>query len=65
MYCLYASVETMAKPKENPHRVVTFLNDRQMAALKKISAANFSAPVSALVRTAVNEFVMRKVKKKK
>ena len=55
----------MAKPKENPHRIVTFLSDRQMGVLKKISARNFNAPISALVRTAVEEFVARKEKKKK
>jgi hypothetical protein len=54
----------VAKPKENPHRIVTFLNDRQMAVLKKISAANFNASISALVRTAVEEFVKRQSKKK-
>jgi hypothetical protein len=54
----------MAKPTENPHRIVTFLSDRQMAVLKKISKANYGAPISALVRTAVEEFVEKKAKKK-
>jgi len=53
----------VAKPKENPHRIVTFLSDRQMAGLKKISAQNYDAPISALVRTAVEEFVTRRSKK--
>jgi hypothetical protein len=35
-----------------------------MAALKKISEENFNAPISALIRTAVEEFVERETKKK-
>jgi hypothetical protein len=56
----------MAKPTENqnPNRIVTFLSDTHMAALKKISEANFNAPISALIRTAVEEFVERQAKKK-
>jgi hypothetical protein len=52
MYAVFA----MAKPKENPHRVVTFLSDKQMATLQKISAKNFNAPISSLVRKGVEEF---------
>jgi hypothetical protein len=48
----------MARPKANPNRIVAFLNDKQMAALKKISERNL-APVSALVRKAVDEFLKR------
>jgi hypothetical protein len=54
----------MAKPKENPHRIVTFLSDRQMAVLKRMSKENYGAPISALVRTAVEEFVAKRAKKK-
>jgi hypothetical protein len=46
----------MARPKENPHRVVTFLSDKHMATLQKISAKNFNAPISSLVRQGVDEF---------
>jgi len=53
----------MAKLKENPHRVVTFLGDKQMAALKRISADNMGAPISALVRRAVDVFIEREKKK--
>jgi len=54
----------MAKPKENPHRIVTFLSDTQMAVLRKISARNYGTPISALVRKAVDEFCTRHGKKK-
>ena len=55
----------MAKPKENPHRIVTFLSDAQMDVLKRISKDNYDAPISSLVRRAVEEFVTRYAKKQK
>jgi hypothetical protein len=54
----------MAKPKENPHRVVTFLSDWQISVLRKISKKNYNAPISALVRESVQEFCTRHGKKK-
>jgi hypothetical protein len=55
--CVYSV--GMAKQKENPNRVITFLTDKQMAVLKKISAAHYGAPMSALVRQAVEEFCQK------
>ncbi len=49
----------MAKQKETPHRVIAFLTDKQMETLKKISAAHYDAPISALVRQAVDEFCQK------
>jgi hypothetical protein len=46
----------MAKPEQNPNRVVTFLSDRELAILKKISERNMGVPISALIRRAVEEF---------
>jgi hypothetical protein len=46
----------MAKPVENPNRVVTFLSNRQMSILKKLSDRSYGAPISALVRQAVEDF---------
>jgi hypothetical protein len=46
----------MAKPKENPNRVVTFLSNRQMSVLQKVSDRSYGAPISALVRQAVDDF---------
>ena len=50
--------KALGRPSKNPNRIVAFLNDEQMAALKKISERNL-APVSALVRKAVEEFLRR------
>jgi hypothetical protein len=50
----------MSKPKVHPNRVIAFLTDKQMATLKKISAAGYGTPISALVRQAVEEFCQKK-----
>jgi hypothetical protein len=54
---------SMAKPKENPHRVVTFLSNWQMSLLRKISDQNYRAPISSLVRQAVQEFCQKHLPK--
>lgn len=46
----------MAKPKKNTHRVVTFLSDEEWNVLRRIHQETL-APVSALVRKAVQKFV--------
>jgi hypothetical protein len=48
-----------ATSKENLVRVITFIQPETMEALKQISSKNFYAPISGLVRAAVEEFVKR------
>lgn len=53
----------MAKQTEYPNRVITFLSDKQMVVLKKISAESYDVPISSLVRKAVDDFCQKEGKR--
>jgi len=59
----FAGAEVKLRKSEFPHRVVTFLSDRQMNVLKKLSQVSYGTPISALVRRAVEEFCKKQEKK--
>jgi hypothetical protein len=50
----------MARPIQNPNRIITFLTNRQVAVLRKL-AKKRKTTVSALVREAVEYFTKQKV----
>jgi hypothetical protein len=52
-------VPFMVRPKKNPNRIVSFVSDEQMKELRKISEDNFGAPISLLVRRAIEEFITK------
>ena len=49
----------MSRPKKNPNRIVSFVSNEQMKDLRSISERNFGAPISSLVRRAIEEFITK------